>query len=84
MHRVTKQATILTLKRSNKQKANHKKKKMFTSEEQLKSKVAKDRNGKRAMGIVLMKSFLKDVVFSILFMIMGSIVQMLRLVDKEK
>ncbi|RDX87077.1 Nuclear pore complex protein NUP85, partial [Mucuna pruriens] len=55
---------------------------MFTSDEWLESRAAKDPKGKKASDIVLMPSFWNDVVYAL--KAMGPIVRVLRLVDNEK
>jgi len=78
---VTRFATIfLTLQRLYLQKNNLRK--MFTSEEWLSFKNAKEVKGKKATETVLMPSFWNDVVYSL--KAMGPLVEVLRLVDNEK
>ncbi|XP_027350930.1 uncharacterized protein LOC113861986 isoform X1 [Abrus precatorius] len=72
--------TFLTLQRLHNKKNNLRK--MFTSDEWLKSKTAKEAKGKRATDTVLMPSFWNDVVFCL--KAMGPLVQVLRLVDNER
>nr|XP_027193546.1 uncharacterized protein LOC101501031 [Cicer arietinum] len=72
--------TFLTLQRLHKQKTNLRK--MFTSEEWLKSKAANDPKGKKATRIVLLTSFWNDIIYTL--KVMGPLVQVLRLVDNEK
>lgn len=80
-HGVTRFATtFLTLQRLHKQKANLRR--MFTSDEWLKSKAAKEPKGKQATDVVLMPSFWNDVVYAL--KAMGPLVSVLRLVDNEK
>ncbi|RDX85676.1 hypothetical protein CR513_33104, partial [Mucuna pruriens] len=80
-HGVTRFATtFLTLQRLHKQKVNLRR--MFTSNEWLESRAAKDPKGKKATDIVLMPSFWNDVVYAL--KAMGPIVRVLRLVDNEK
>lgn len=80
-HAVTRFATaFLTLQRLHNLKNNLRK--MFTSDEWLKSKTAKEPKGKRATDTVLMPSFWNDVIYSL--KAMGPLVQVLRLVDNEK
>lgn len=80
-HGVTRFATtFLTLQRLHKQKTNLRR--MFTSDEWLNSKAAKDPKGKRAVDVVLMPSFWNDVVYTL--KAMGPLVRVLRLVDNEK
>ncbi|WJX54375.1 hypothetical protein P8452_40264 [Trifolium repens] len=80
-HGVTRFATsFLCLQRLHKLKA--KLRNMFTSEEWLSSKGAKDAKGKKAMGIVLMPTFWNDVVYTL--KVMGPIVHVMRIVDNEK
>ena len=80
-HGVTRFATtFLTLQRLHKQKNNLRK--MFTSDEWLKSKTAKEYKGKKATEIVLMPSFWNDVLYFL--KAMGPLVHVLRLVDNEK
>ena len=80
-HEVTRFATtFLTLQRLHKLKYNLRK--MFTSDEWLKSKLAKERKGKGATTIVLMPTFWNDVVYTL--KAMGPLVRVLRLVDNEK
>ncbi|XP_004510496.1 uncharacterized protein [Cicer arietinum] len=80
-HGVTRFATtFLTLQRLHKQKTNLRK--MFTSEEWLKSKAANDPKGKKATCIVLLTSFWNDIIYTL--KVMGPLVQVLRLVDNEK
>jgi hypothetical protein len=55
---------------------------MFTSEEWLSSKGAKDAKGKKAMGIVLMPTFWNDIIYTL--KVMGPIVHVMRIVDNEK
>ena len=55
---------------------------MFTSDEWLKSKAAKEPKGKQATDVVLMPSFWNDVVYAL--KAMGPLVSVLRLVDNEK
>ncbi|KAJ1442779.1 Ribonuclease H-like superfamily [Sesbania bispinosa] len=55
---------------------------MFSSNEWLKSKLAKDRKGKEAATIVYMSSFWNDNVYSL--KAMGPLVRVLRLVHNEK
>ena len=63
-HEVTRFATtFLTLQRLHKQKNNLRK--MFTSNEWLTSKIAKEAKGKRATDIVLMPTFWNEVVYSL-------------------
>ena len=63
-HGVTRFATtFLTLQRLHKQKANLRR--MFTSDEWLKSKAAKEPKGKQATDVVLMPSFWNDVVYAL-------------------
>ncbi|KAL2951555.1 hypothetical protein AAZX31_19G058700 [Glycine max] len=80
-HGVTRFATtFLTLQRLHKQKANLKR--MFTSDEWLKSKAAKETKGKQVIDVVLMSSLWNDVVYTL--KAMGPLVSVLRLVDNEK
>ncbi|XP_020222646.1 uncharacterized protein LOC109805096 isoform X2 [Cajanus cajan] len=80
-HGVTRFATtFLTLQRLHKLKANLRR--MFTSDEWLQSKGAKEPKGKKATEIVLMPTFWSDVVYAL--KAMGPIVRVLRLVDNEK
>ncbi|KAL5162369.1 hypothetical protein HKD37_07G019499 [Glycine soja] len=80
-HGVTRFATtFLTLQRLHKQKANLRR--MFTSDEWLKSKAAKEPKGKQATDVVLMPSFWNDVDYAL--KAMGPLVRVLRLVDNEK
>ncbi|KAK4253832.1 hypothetical protein QN277_010456 [Acacia crassicarpa] len=80
-HGVTRFATtFLTLQRLHKQKNSLRK--MFTSDDWLKSNTAKDPKGKRATDTVLMPSFWNDVIYSL--KVMGPLVRVLRLVDNEK
>ncbi|RZB75263.1 hypothetical protein D0Y65_033937 [Glycine soja] len=80
-HGVTRFATtFLTLQRLHKQKANLRR--MFTSDEWLKSKAAKEPKGKQATDVALMPSFWNDVVYAL--KAMGPLVSVLRLVDNEK
>ena len=80
-HGVTRFATtFLTLQRLYKQKNNLRR--MFTSDEWLSSKKAKEPKGKKAGDIVLSTTFWNDVVYSI--KLMGPLVHVLRLVDNEK
>ncbi|XP_004499641.1 uncharacterized protein [Cicer arietinum] len=80
-HGVTRFATtFLTLQRLHKQKTNLRK--MFTSEEWLKSKAANDPKGKKATRIVLLTSFWNDIIYTL--KVMEPLVQVLRLVDNEK
>uniref|UniRef100_A0A0R0HS56 BED-type domain-containing protein n=1 Tax=Glycine max TaxID=3847 RepID=A0A0R0HS56_SOYBN len=80
-HGVTRFATtFLTLQRLHKQKANLRR--MFNSDEWLKSKAAKEPKGKQATDVVLMPSFWNDVVYAL--KAMGPLVSVLRLVDNEK
>ncbi|KAG4943919.1 hypothetical protein JHK84_047983 [Glycine max] len=80
-HKVTRFATtFLTLQRLHKQKANLRR--MFTSDEWLKSKEAKESKGKQATNVVLMPSFWNDVVY--ILKAIGPLVSVLRLVDNEK
>ncbi|KAL2337368.1 hypothetical protein Fmac_011814 [Flemingia macrophylla] len=80
-HGVTRFATTyLTLQRLHKLKANLRR--MFTSDEWLQSKGAKEAKGKKATEVVLMATFWKDVVYAL--KAMGPIVSVLRLVDNEK
>ena len=72
--------TFLTLQRLHKQKNNLRK--MFTSEEWLRSKTSKDAKGKRATETVLMTSFWNHVVYTL--KVMGPLVRVLRLADNEK
>ncbi|KAG5082577.1 hypothetical protein JHK84_052615 [Glycine max] len=63
-HGVTRFATtFLTLQRLHKQKANLKR--MFTSDEWLKSKAAKETKGKQVIDVVLMSSLWNDVVYTL-------------------
>ncbi|KAG5003386.1 hypothetical protein JHK82_027399 [Glycine max] len=63
-HGVTRFATtFLTLQRLHKQKANLRR--MFTLDEWLKSKAAKEPKGKKATYVVLMPSFWNDVVYTL-------------------
>ena len=55
---------------------------MFTSDEWLKSKAAKEPKGKQATDVVLMPSFWNDVVYAL--KAIGPLVSVLRLVDNEK
>ena len=55
---------------------------MFTSEEWNKSKWAKEQAGKRAVSIVLMPSYWKNMIY--ILKISGPLVRVLRLVDGEK
>ena len=55
---------------------------MFTSEEWMKTKAAKEPKGKKATNVVLMASFQFDVAFTL--KTMGPLVSVLRLVDNEK
>ncbi|XP_004497729.1 uncharacterized protein [Cicer arietinum] len=80
-HGVTRFATtFLTLQRLHKQKTNLRK--MFTSEEWLKSKAANNPKGKKATHIVLLTVIWNDIIYTL--KIMGPLVQVLRLVDNEK
>ncbi|KAH1220913.1 hypothetical protein GmHk_12G034441 [Glycine max] len=80
-HGVTRFATtFLTLQRLHKQKANLRR--MFTSDEWLKSKAAKEPKGKQATDVALMPSFWNDVVYAL--KAIGPLVSVLRLVDNEK
>ncbi|XP_028215234.1 uncharacterized protein LOC114397379 [Glycine soja] len=80
-HGVTRFATtFLTLQRLHKQKANLRR--MFTSDEWLKSKAAKEPKGKQATDVVLMPSFWNDAAYAL--KAMGPLVSVLRLVDNEK
>ncbi|XP_012567283.1 uncharacterized protein [Cicer arietinum] len=80
-HGVTRFATtFLTLKRLHKQKTNRRK--MFTSEEWLKSKVANDHKGNKAICIAHLTSFWNDIIYT--HKVMGPLVQVLRLLDNEK
>nr|XP_004513981.1 uncharacterized protein LOC101511956 [Cicer arietinum] len=80
-HGVTRFATtFLTSQRLHKQKINLRK--MFTSEEWLKSKATNDPKGKKATRIVLLTSFWNDIIYTL--KVMGPLAQMLRLVDNEK
>ncbi|KAG5121908.1 hypothetical protein GLYMA_14G145100v4 [Glycine max] len=80
-HGVTRFATtFLTLQRLHKQKANLRR--MFTSDEWLKSRAAKEPKGKQATDVVLMPSFWNDVVYAL--KAMGPLVSVLRLVNNEK
>ncbi|XP_073222786.1 uncharacterized protein [Cicer arietinum] len=70
-HRVTKFATtFLTLQRLHKQKTNLRK--IFTSEEWLKSKAANDPKGKKATRIVFLTSFWNDIIYTL--KVMGPLV----------
>ncbi|KAG5022664.1 hypothetical protein JHK85_019006 [Glycine max] len=80
-HGVTRFATtFLTLQRLHKQKANLRR--LFTSDEWLKSKVAKEPKGKQATDVILIPSFWNDVVYAL--KAMRPLVSVLRLVDNEK
>nr|KYP42186.1 hypothetical protein KK1_036401 [Cajanus cajan] len=80
-HGVTRFATtFLTLQRLHKLKENFRR--MFTSDEWLQSKGAKEAKGKKISNIVLMPTFWSDVVYAL--KAMGPIVHVLRLVDNEK
>ena len=80
-HGVTRFATtFLTLQRLYKQKNNLRR--IFTSDEWLSSKTAKEPKGKKAGDIVLSTTFWNDVMYSI--KLMGPLVHVLRLVDNEK
>ncbi|GKV09693.1 hypothetical protein SLEP1_g21152 [Rubroshorea leprosula] len=72
--------TYLTLERVHKQKINLRK--MFTSDEWVKSKFYKEAKGKRATDVVLMPSFWNEIVYAL--KVMGPLVGVLRLVDNEK
>ncbi|XP_061371723.1 uncharacterized protein LOC133314291 isoform X1 [Gastrolobium bilobum] len=80
-HGVTRFATtFLTFQRLHKQKNNLRK--MFTSDEWLKSMRSKDAKGKMATNIVLMPTFWNDVVYSL--KAIGPLVHVLRVVYNEK
>ncbi|KAK2362242.1 hypothetical protein QL285_087320 [Trifolium repens] len=80
-HGVTRFATsYLCLQRLHKLKA--KLRNMFTSEEWLSSKGAKDAKGKKAMGIVLMPTFWNDVIYTL--KVMGPLAHVMRIADNEK
>ncbi|RZB86398.1 hypothetical protein D0Y65_026454, partial [Glycine soja] len=79
-HGVTRFATtFLTLQRLHKQKANLRR--MFTLDEWLKSKAAKEPKGKKATYVVLMPSFWNDVVYTL--KAMGPLVSVLRLSEDD-
>ncbi|GKV51788.1 hypothetical protein SLEP1_g58413 [Rubroshorea leprosula] len=63
-----------------KQKLNLRK--MFTSDEWMKSKFYKEVKGKRATDVILMPSFWNEIVYAL--KVMGPLVGVLRLVDNEK
>ena len=74
-HGVTRFATtFLTLQRLHKQRANIRK--MFTSDEWLESKAAKEPKRKKATDVVLMPSFWNDVVY--ILKAIGPLVSVLR------
>ena len=72
--------TFLTMQRLHNQKTNLRR--MFTSDEWLTSKAAKDPKGRRATDVILMPTFWNDIVYSL--KAMGPLVHVLRLVDNEK
>lgn len=55
---------------------------MFTCDEWVSSKCAKDAKGKRATSIILMASFLSDVVYTL--KVMAPLVDVLKMVDNER
>ena len=78
---VTRFATaFLTLKCIYKHKNNLRK--MFTSENWIKSKWAKEQDGKKATSIILMPTFWSSIVY--ILKIFGPLVRVLRLVDGER
>ncbi|KAK2642826.1 hypothetical protein Ddye_024589 [Dipteronia dyeriana] len=71
---------FITLSRIHSQKVNIRR--MFTSDEWAKSKWVKKARAKRVVEVLLMPSFLNNVVF--VFKIVGPLVGVLRLVDGER
>lgn len=71
---------FITLSRIHEQKNNLRK--MFTSEEWNTSKWAKEAQGKRVVGIIMMPSFWNHIVFGL--KATGPLVRVLRLVDGER
>lgn len=55
---------------------------MFTCDEWVSSKCAKDDKGKSTTSIILMASFWSDVVYTL--KVMASLVDVLRMVDNER